>query len=87
MSFCSSDVIALTMAAASVVLPVPADPRITITASSLRSDMKRAKVSMATSCSAVGTCPNASLMRYVSSSVIITAREITKKQVNCKEIG
>ena len=85
-SFCPSVVIAFTMAAASVVLPVPAEPRITMTASGWRSVMNRAKVSMASFCSAVGSSPSASRMRYVSSSVIIFACEITKKCVNLQKI-
>ena len=60
-----------TIAPATDVLPVPADPRIIISTRSERSVMKAANVRMADSCSAVGSKPSFSAIIYVSSSAII----------------
>ena len=57
MSFCFKAAIALTMAPANVVLPVPAEPRRIITTWSSRSVMNCVNTSSACVCSEVGGSP------------------------------
>ena len=58
-TFCFKATMALTMAPATVVLPVPAAPHITITAWHSGSEAKRENTFTAISCSPVGFTPNA----------------------------
>ena len=60
---------ALTMAAARVVLPVPADPRITMATRSERSVMNELNAPMARSWSAEGLKPRWRIMMVLSASV------------------
>ena len=62
----------LTMAEASVVLPVPAEPRISMAAMSERAVMNEANVAMAFRWSAVGAKPSSRVTMSVSASVIMS---------------
>ena len=72
--FCLSDSMALTMAPASVVLPVPAEPRRIMAACGDRAVRNEQNVSVACSYSDVGMCLKACLILLLITSTIMFAK-------------